>query len=602
MLLSFDRLLLVASFCMNLVDAKYKEKRAVSTDKELVPQFVELPLDHFSKNPGTFKNRYFVNDAFYKTGGPVFLLDGGEGSVNSSVGWIYTSADSGGITDLAKQFNGLLIAWEHRYYGQSYPPNQPTNITEPDDVAKYYSYLTAEQALEDVAVFAKNFSLASQAEKDLRPSAVPWVMIGASYPGVRAAWMRLRNPEVVFASLSSSAPVELQIDFWQYFYAYEQALNDYGYKGCLNDLHAFANWLTDVVAKKDVAVIEAFLYNSTVSYEGVKASTTQSWQDRIDSLGSIYTNTILGDFQGQGLKGGAAKVCNALKSRQYTNDAKATATNLKDGIVAYYGLNYSVAVLSSVLYDRQINATKEEEGNHTKTEEEQAESDADSLTWFYQTCTEMGFFQGSNITRSTNVVPGFDTVASSIRGCVKSFGSTVKNGPNPTALLKKYSGWSMNPTNVLSTNGQYDPWRALSVSSDFSPSFPARNLTTTIPKANTPPPNNQIFGMIIANGSHANDFDFNSTDSSDKGTAHRMDVNAAHGLLIAALSSWLPAYTTYTPTSTTKATAVPTTLPSVTGWTDAEATETAKTSKGYHDSAKMGGIIAGFLGSAVLMS
>lgn len=294
-------------------------------------------------------------------------------------------------------------------------------------------------------------------------------------------------------------------------------------------------------------------------------------------------------------------MCNALKSRQYTNDTKATATSLKDGIVARYGLNYSVAVLSNVLYDRQANLTKEE-GTDTKTEEEQAESDADSLTWYYQTCTEMGFFQGSNITRSTNVVPGFDTVASSIRGCVKAFGSTVKNGPNPTALLKKYSGWSMNPTNVFSTNGQYDPWRALSVASDVSPSFPHRNLTTTIPKPNTPPPNGEIFGMIIANGSHANDFDFNSTDSSDKGTEHRMDVNAAHGLLVAALSSWLPAYTTYKPISTIQATAVPTTLPSVTGWTEAKATETVKTNKGYQDSANMGGIIVSFLGGAALMS
>jgi hypothetical protein len=115
----------------------------------------------------------------------------------------------------------LLILWEHRYYGESLPTPK-TSLQTVDDYANYYQYLTVEQALEDVAVFAKNFSLPTHPGKDFRPNSTPWIFVGGSYPGVRAAWMRLRNPEVIYASLSSSGPVELQEDFWQYYVAVER--------------------------------------------------------------------------------------------------------------------------------------------------------------------------------------------------------------------------------------------------------------------------------------------------------------------------------------------------------------------------------------------
>lgn len=115
----------------------------------------------------------------------------------------------------------LLILWEHRYYGESLP-NPNTALQSVDDYANFYQYLTIEQALEDVVVFAKNFSLPIHPSKDFRPNNTPWVFIGGSYPGVRSAYMRLRNPEVIYASLASSAPVQMQEDFWEYYVAIER--------------------------------------------------------------------------------------------------------------------------------------------------------------------------------------------------------------------------------------------------------------------------------------------------------------------------------------------------------------------------------------------
>jgi hypothetical protein len=70
--------------------------------------------------------------------------------------------------------------------------------------ATQLSFLTVEQALEDVVTFANNFTLPTSASAagringsdSLRPNKTPWIFIGGSYPGARAAIMRVRNPDV----------------------------------------------------------------------------------------------------------------------------------------------------------------------------------------------------------------------------------------------------------------------------------------------------------------------------------------------------------------------------------------------------------------------
>lgn len=94
-----------------------------------------------------------------------------------------------------------------------------------------WKYLTLDQALEDFVVFAKGFTLPStsrvklKSANTLRPHNTPWVFIGASYSGVRAALLRIRNPEVVFASWASSAPVQSQINMASYYEAIQRTLS-----------------------------------------------------------------------------------------------------------------------------------------------------------------------------------------------------------------------------------------------------------------------------------------------------------------------------------------------------------------------------------------
>lgn len=59
--------------------------------------------------------RYFVNDSFYKSGGPIFLMIGGEGAAQPT--WMI----QGAWIHYAQEMNALCFQLEHRFYGESKP-------------------------------------------------------------------------------------------------------------------------------------------------------------------------------------------------------------------------------------------------------------------------------------------------------------------------------------------------------------------------------------------------------------------------------------------------------------------------------------------------
>lgn len=108
--------------------------------------------------------------------------------------------------------------FEHRFYGES-KPKIDSSIIKKGNLAKYYAPLTVENSLEDVVVFSKQFT---HKNETLHPGKTPWIFVGGSYPGARGAWLRERNPEIIYASLSGAAVVEVQREFKDYYLAIEE--------------------------------------------------------------------------------------------------------------------------------------------------------------------------------------------------------------------------------------------------------------------------------------------------------------------------------------------------------------------------------------------
>lgn len=268
------------------------------------PEFVEIPLDHFGSFNGTYYNRFWVSESGYRKGGPVFMYDVGESDGFSEAQFILQDGDSF-FKQMVDEFGGIGIVWEHRFYGRS-SPVEITTDTKPDA----FKYLTTEQSLADVKTFADQFSRGNISDVDLTPNGSPWVFVGGSYPGMRAAFMRKFYPETIYASFASSAPVEAQIDMSTYFEPIYQGMNANGWGNCTNDIHAAITHMDQIMEDPEHAAalkIKFLGRNADRNSNGVFAY----------ALGSIFNG-----WQSYGIDGGdytLRQFCDWMESNTASN-------------------------------------------------------------------------------------------------------------------------------------------------------------------------------------------------------------------------------------------------------------------------------------------
>jgi hypothetical protein len=83
-------------------------------------------------------------------------------------------------------------------------------------------YLSSEQGLADLATFRmfihKKYNLTDSNR---------WISFGGSYPGSLSAWVRLKYPHLIYAAVSSSAPMLALVDFTDYMVVVNNSLSLY---------------------------------------------------------------------------------------------------------------------------------------------------------------------------------------------------------------------------------------------------------------------------------------------------------------------------------------------------------------------------------------
>ena len=76
---------------------------------------MQIPIDHGNESVGTYQNRYWVNEQYYRPGGPIFVYDVGEASAESSAMAYLAANKTTFLSDILEEFNGMGIVWEHRF-------------------------------------------------------------------------------------------------------------------------------------------------------------------------------------------------------------------------------------------------------------------------------------------------------------------------------------------------------------------------------------------------------------------------------------------------------------------------------------------------------
>jgi hypothetical protein len=487
---------------MTLLDKRDSKEKLVPVS----PEYIELPLDHSDPSKGTFQNRFWVWDGWYKEGAPVFLFDAGEGNAEpGALDWLQSSRSA--FAELVKKFNGIGMVWEHRYYGTSTPVTM--NEKTPSDALQY---LTTQQALADVSALAWNFTRTNHPGIDFTPAGSPWVFVGGSYPGMRAAFMRNNYPGTIFASWASSAPVEANIDMSFYFEPVWQGMNSYGWGNCTQDIQAAVRAMDDTMSDDNasIALKEKFLG------KGAGRNPNSGFADALASIFGQWQSYAV-----DGQDGNLRQFCDWISTDPSTGE-----TSPAQGWAATKGVQYVIdrwaswpQFLNLINQGLEINCQGPPgiQKNVTRLAMDidcdltKPATNPDAVGWMWQYCTQWGFFQSANV-GPHQLVSKYNSLDHQKDVCHIQFPDGQETGllPDWPASLqtnKDMGGWDIRPSNTYWTGSQFDPWRTLSPLSDmpFSNNVSADSKAPSCVALGVEKQADYLFSYLVPNGEHCYD-------------------------------------------------------------------------------------------------
>ena len=436
-----------------------------------------------------WSQRFYVDERFWCGGAcPVFLLIGGEGPQGPPTPRLL-------LWHLARKHSALMLAIEHRFYGESRPTDSLT--------VSSLRLLTSGQALADIVRFIGYVSSVEPGVPDgsssppllLKRGAArgAWVAFGGSYAGALTAWLKLKYPWAVTAAVASSAPVYPLFDFRQYAQVTGSALAYSpigGSQACLGVLHAGAEELAVAVSGGALA-----LRSRRCPLPAALCPCTSA-ETRLDT--AAYYSSILAQFQSvaqfnqQGRFPDVADVCEVtLSAWKWYGGGGGGPGGGGGGGSSGGGFSFPLAALATVLSLFSRNATSPRCVKASFAADEVAPLLDSSYSargcdrtcrsdrqWAWQCCNEFGFFQtatGSdpNPFGAWGDVLDIDTAGRQL--CLAAFGLKGYSGPaaGPTGLaaIVEYGGRHVLGTNITFSSGSMDPWHALGVVPESDPYF-----------------------------------------------------------------------------------------------------------------------------------
>lgn len=518
MLLStFSLAVLICQYCVLIKGHIHFQKPLQEQGRQIhfEAATIEIPVDHFNAEDNrTYLNRFWTNDTFYRPGGPVFFYDAGERGVSDG-NLISVSQPSHPLMSLARVFHGLAIVWEHRFYGQSSPFHLRTDSSDAEKEAAYH-FLNTEQALEDAVFFASHYEYTGLEGigTNLRPQHTPWIWIGGSYPGQRAVMIRNRNPDVFFASYSSSAAIEVRTSLPEYYLHISYDLP----KRCGKIVRKAVQYADEVLrdgswfAKSKLRWAIASRWPTATTSRWERVQYTLGAPDFI--VASHFVQLIAADWQWRGLgnDGRMGVTCAAIRSADF--DSKTTSHTAIETILDAVEAN-----------NRHFAGTTGGSGL----------SLLDNQAWQYQVCTEYFHLRTTAPQDPYNIISTMLTTESVwADNCARNYPWLKQPSDKELHVPSLYAGWDKNVSNVMFISGVHDPWHEVSIapSNGLVPDAPRdRIMTDEVPHCGKPMDGREVFGLVLPEGRHCSDLIPGSEDA-----------RKATELFKKALEVWLPCF------------------------------------------------------------
>ncbi|KAL3718212.1 hypothetical protein ACJRO7_003360 [Eucalyptus globulus] len=423
----YGQKLYIPALTLEREDFHQDPERAVSASitDDFKTFFFNQTLDHFNYRPhsyATFKQRYFIDSKFW--GGansiaPIFVYLGAESKLDGPLTYI------GFLRDNAAQFQALLVYIEHRYYGRSIPLGM--SFEEALKNADIRGYFNSAQALADYVAIIMHVKRERNAIKS------PVIVVGGSYGGMLASWLRLKYPHVALGALASSAPVLYFEDITPQDAYYSVVAKDF--KETSETCHqAIANSWSEIdrfANESDGLSNLSKIFNTCRPLES--GATLKYF------LKDMYTKAAQRDNPPTYP---VRRICNGTDGANTTENG--ILGKISAGVVAYYwNSNYCLSIPLTVSPDG----------------------------WSWQRCSEMVMPLG--ITNNSMFPPAPFHLDNFIKRCYREY----EVEPRPHWVTTHYGGHDIElilrrfGSNIIFSNGLRDPWSGAGVLKNISESI-----------------------------------------------------------------------------------------------------------------------------------
>jgi len=386
-------------------------RRGVPLTSNLDPQwFTQQKIDHFNNNDlRVWNQKYYVNTTYWKVCNPIFFVLGGEGPISETyVGDHFVSGYYASI------FGAMIVALEHRYYGDSNPT---------DSSSSNLKLLSSEQALADLVVF-RQYIVNSFQTPDSK-----WILFGGSYSGALSAWAREKYPHIFRGSIASSGPVHAVEDFYQYFEVVQTSLGS----------------TCSAIIQKATQTMDQLLTTD----EG-KAQLSSQFNTCTPIQSDLDSTTFLEDI--------SDPICEVV---QYNKDNRGTSAVTIDQLCAIFQNGQSDPVAAWVQAYQAVYGTDCIEASYTQMINELQATSA-GRCWTWQTCTEFGYYQtGESAAQPFSARISLDY----FRQICQDLFAPIRVSPDTDWANNNFGALDLKKTvsNTYFGDGTIDPWHALAI-------------------------------------------------------------------------------------------------------------------------------------------
>jgi len=267
-----------------------------------------------------------------------------------------------------------------------------------------------------------------------------WIVFGGSYAGSLSAWLRIKYPHLIYASVASSAPVQAIVDFTGYNDVVTRSLGNSAVGGseqCVTAVRGAFQTIDDML--KDGK-------NDQLARDFIACTNLTTGQDV-----ALFVMNIVENIQGavqydaQQMFGSVRYVCSTMTS----------SDNFYHNLLQFIKMvPWFHCVESS--WTELIKKLSHERLSNTMR------------AWTYQTCAQFGFYQTCK-TNTSCVFSHHITLQPYLDICQQVFKITSTVVYDQVDFTNVYYG-STNPqgSRVLFVNGLIDPWHSLSVLMNIS--------------------------------------------------------------------------------------------------------------------------------------